>query len=150
MDANKAAVRLTLDDGTDLSDKVNPRLISLSLTEKRGEEADSLEITLHNHHGQIAPPRRGAMLQLALGWEKGADVTVGMVNKGSFKVDEVERSGSPDQVSIRARAADLTGSYRERRRKLWKDTTLGAILTEIRSEEYTSDLQSLMRTTYPV
>src|SRR3546814_12194935 len=71
------------------------------------------------------------MLQLALGWEKGADVTVGMVNKGSFKVDEVERSGSPDQVSIRARAADLTGSYRERRRKLWKDTTLGAILTEI-------------------
>src|SRR3546814_18547541 len=76
MDANKAAVRLTLDDGTDLSDKVNPRLISLSLTEKRGEEADSLEITLHNHDGQIAPPRRGAMLQLALGWEKGADVTV--------------------------------------------------------------------------
>src|SRR3546814_14026378 len=71
------------------------------------------------------------MLQLALGWEKGADVTVGMVNKGSFKVDEVERSRSPDQVSIRARAADLTGSYRERRRKLWKDTTLGAILNEI-------------------
>src|SRR3546814_5442423 len=71
------------------------------------------------------------MMQLALGWEKGADVTVGMVNKGSFKVDEVERSGSPDKVSIRARAADLTGSYRERRRKLWKDTTLGAILTEI-------------------
>src|SRR3546814_19867415 len=124
MDANKAAVRLTLDDGTDLSDKVNPRLISLSLTEKRGEEADSLEITLHNHHGQIAPPRRGAMLQLALGWEKGADVTVGMVNQGSFKVDEDERSGSPDQVSIRARAADLKGRYRERRRQLWKDPHL--------------------------
>src|SRR3546814_4407383 len=111
MDANKAAVRLTLDDGTDLSDKVNPRLISLSLTEKRGEEADSLEITLHNHHGQIAPPRRGAMLQLALGWEKGADVTVGMVNKGSFKVDEVERSGSPDQEIGRASCRERVCQY---------------------------------------
>ncbi|MCA0208142.1 MAG: phage late control D family protein [Proteobacteria bacterium] len=131
MDGNKAAIRLTLDDGTDLSDKVNPRLISLTLTEKRGEEADSLEITLHNHDGQLAPPRKGAMLQLAMGWEKGTDVTVGMVAKGRFKVDEVERSGPPDIVSIRARAADLAGSYRERRRKIWKDTTLGAILTEI-------------------
>lgn len=131
MNGNRAAVRLSLDDGTDLSDRVNPRLVSLTLTEKRGEEADSLEIVLHNHDGQLAPPRKGALLQLALGWDAGADVTPGMVAKGRFKVDEVERSGPPDIVSIRARAADLAGTYRERRRKMWTDTTLGAILTEI-------------------
>lgn len=131
MNGNRAAVRLSLDDGTDLSDRVNPRLVSLTLTEKRGEEADSLEIVLHNHDGQLAPPRKGALLKLALGWEAGADVTPGMVAKGRFKVDEVERSGPPDIVSIRARAADLSGTYRERRRKMWTDTTLGAILTEI-------------------
>lgn len=129
--ANKAAVRLSLEDGTDLSDKVNPRLVSLTLTEKRGEEADSLDLTLHNHDGVLSPPKKGAILLLGLGWEKGADVAVGMVDKGRFKVDEVERSGPPDLVIIRARAADLTGTYRERRRKIWKDTTLGAILTEI-------------------
>ena len=33
MAANIAAVRLVLDDGTDLADKVNPRLLSLRLTE---------------------------------------------------------------------------------------------------------------------
>lgn len=131
MDGNRAAIRLSLDDGTDLADKVNPRHLSLSLTEKRGEEADMLELTLHNHDGALAPVRRGVTLSLAMGWEKGAAVTVGLVDKGRFKVDEVRRGGPPDVVTIRARAADLTGTYRERRRKMWKDTTLGAILTEI-------------------
>lgn len=131
MEGNKAAIRLTLEDGTDLADKVNPRHLSLTLTEKRGEEADVLELTLHNHDGALAPLRRGVTLLLAMGWEKGTNVTIGLVEKGRFKVDEVRRSGPPDVVIIRARAADLTGTYRERRRKIWKDTTLGAILTEI-------------------
>lgn len=131
MDGNKAAIRLSLDDGTDLSDKINPRHLSVSLTEKRGEESDRLEITLQNHDGALAPLRRGVTLSLAMGWEKGAEVAVGLIDKGIFKVDEMRRGGPPDTVTIQARAADLTGTYRDRRRKIWKDTTLGAILTEI-------------------
>jgi phage protein D len=131
MDGNKAAIRLALQDGTDLADKVNPRLLSLTLTEKRGEEADTLELTLHNHDGRLAPVKKDAILTLGLGWEKGGGVSVGIVDKGRFKVDEVRRGGPPDICTIRARAADLTGTYRARRRKIWKDTTLGAILTEI-------------------
>ena len=131
MAANIAEVRLTLDDGTDLSDRINPRLIDLTLTEKRGEKADELQITLHNHDGKLAPPKTGVFLSLAMGWRQGNDVTPGLVDKGRFKVDEVERGGPPDIVSIRARSADLTGDYRKRRDQVWKDKTLGAILTEI-------------------
>jgi phage protein D len=42
MAANKAGLRLTLDDGTDLADRIDPRLLELTLVEKRGGEADEL------------------------------------------------------------------------------------------------------------
>jgi len=58
-------------------------------------------------------------------------VTVGLVDKGKFTVDEVEHSGPPDQITIRARAADFTSAIATRREKSWHDTTLGAIVREI-------------------
>lgn len=134
MTANKAACRLVLDNGVDLSSRVNPRIIDLTLTEKRGDEADTLDLTIHNHDGQLAPPKVAAVLKLALGWESGDDVLPGMVDKGSFRVDEVERSGPPDIITIRARSADLTGDYRTRRTKSWVDTTLGTIIQTIAGE----------------
>jgi hypothetical protein len=132
--ANKAQCRLVLDNGVDLSSRVNPRIIDLSLTEKRGGEADTLDLTIHNHDGLVAPPKVGAILNLALGWESGEDVLPGLVDKGSYRIDEVERSGPPDIITIRARSADLTGDYRTRRTKSWLDTTLGAIIQTIAGE----------------
>jgi phage protein D len=39
--ANKAGLRLTLDDGTDLADRIDPRLLELTLVEKRGARPTS-------------------------------------------------------------------------------------------------------------
>lgn len=130
MIANKAGLRLTL-DGVDLAGKVSPRHMELTLTEKRGGEADELSLTLQNADGRLAMPDPGKIIALALGWEKGDDVTAGLVEKGRFTVDEVEASGPPDRITIRARSADLSGGYRKRRTKAWKGATLGAILSEI-------------------
>lgn len=131
MSANIPDVRLSLSDGTDLTDRINPRLIELTLTEKRGEEADTLEVTIHNHDRAIAPPKKGAMLNLSLGWKSGSDVAARMVGKGRFRVDQSRRRGPPDTITLSASAADFSGDYRRRRDAIWKDTTLGAILTEI-------------------
>ena len=54
-------------DGKDLADKLAPRLISLRLTEKRGESSDELEIVLHDHDGKLALPKEGARLTIGLG-----------------------------------------------------------------------------------
>lgn len=131
MAANIAAVRLVLDDGTDLADKVNPRLLSLRLTEKRGGEADELSITLQNHDEKLAVPETGRVLSLSLGWASGRDVKVGLVDKGRYRVDEVTEGGPPTVITITARSADMAGGYRQRRTQTWKDTTLGAVLTQI-------------------
>lgn len=131
-DANVSAVRLTL-DGADLADKIDPRFIELSLSEKRDGSADELTLTLHNADGKMALPTPGKVITLALGWASGTDVAVGLVEKGRFTVDEVEASGPPDVIRITARSADLNGNYRKRRTQSWKDTTVGAVLGEIAS-----------------
>lgn len=119
------AYRLTL-DGRDITAKIDPRLISLTLTQCRGGEADQLDLVLDDSDGQLALPRTGVTLALAIGWA-GAE----LVNKGSFVVDEVEHVGAPDQVQIRARSADLREGLRRRIEQSWHETTLGAITRTI-------------------
>lgn len=126
----RAAWKVTL-AGEDLTVKMSPRLISLRLSERRGEEADELEIVLHDTDGSVAPPPEGAVLAVALGWDRGTGVTPGLIDKGTFTVDEVSWDGPPDKVTIRARSADLKADFRTRKNKVWKDTTLGAVLDEI-------------------
>lgn len=115
----------------DITAKVRPRLVSLTLSEKRGGEADQLDIVLDDTDGLLALPAIGAVLKLQLGWKQGSDVTAGLVDKGSFTVDEVQHAGPPDQVTIRARSADFTGALKVRREQSWHGTTLGAIVTDI-------------------
>jgi hypothetical protein len=128
--ANIPDFRVTLGD-TDLTGEIRPRLVSLTLSEKRGDEADQLDIVLDDSDGGLALPSEGATLRLALGWKQGRDVTPGLIDKGTFKVDDVSHSGPPDQVRIRARAADFTSDIRNRREQSWQNTSLGAVLTEV-------------------
>lgn len=116
-------------DGHDLTERLAPRLLDLTLTESRGDEADQVDLRLHDHDGRVALPRRGVTLQVAIGWRDG-----GLFDKGTFVVDDVEHSGAPDIVTIRARSADLTGAVRGRRERSWHDTTLGDILGTIAGE----------------
>ena len=106
--------------------KSQARLISLTLTESRGDEADTLDIELDDSDGALDMPKKGEELALRLGWEG-----LGLVDKGTFEVDEVEHQGAPDRISIRARAAEMRRGMRTRKEKSWHDTTIGAIVETI-------------------
>lgn len=121
-------------DGKDLTDTVAPRLISLSLSEKRGDEADQLELVLHDADGRLALPKTGVSLTVSLGWQQGTGLPQGLVGKGSFKVDEASWGGPPDQVTIRARSADLTDAFRVRRERSFIGKTVKQIVTAIASD----------------
>ena len=130
-------------DGIDYAKTLVPRLMSLSLSEKLGEEADRLEITLSNHDGLFPTIKRGVEARLALGWAAGQEVAIGLVEKGTFLVDQVEKSGPPDTLRISARSADLTGNFRRRRDRSWKETNLGSVLGQIASDNgYIARVQS--------
>lgn len=132
----RAGWQLTL-DGKDLTASFDPRLLSVRLSEKRGEEADELEIVVHDADGALAVPPEGARLRLSLGWQRGSAVPLGMVDKGLFKVDEVSAEGGQngvDRLTIKARSADLADSYRQRRNRMWQQTTVGAVISKIAAD----------------
>lgn len=120
--------RVTL-DGTDLTAKIKPRLVSLTLTETRGDEADQLDIVLDDSDGLLAIPRKSATIALWMGW---ADT--GLVDKGTFEVDEIEHGGAPDQLTLRARSAPMTSSMRTKRDRSWHQKTVGAIVGTIAAD----------------
>ncbi|MHB2139883.1 phage late control D family protein [Pseudomonas monsensis] len=119
------AFRITV-DGNDIAQLISPRLMSLDLTDNRGIEADQLSITLSDHDGLLAIPPKGAVIRLWLGWSD-----TGLVDKGTYTVDETEHSGTPDMLSIRARSADLRKGLKTKRERSWSNTTLGDVLGDI-------------------
>lgn len=119
------AFMLTL-NSQDITRNFYDRLISLTMTDNRGFEADQLNIELDDTDGKVELPQRGAVLTLWLGWQGSA-----LLNKGDFTVDEIEHRGAPDTLTLRARSADFRGTLNARREESWHDTTLGDLVSTI-------------------
>lgn len=116
-------------DKKDISQLVSTRLMGLTLTDSRGFEADQLDIQLNDADGMLSLPPRGAILSLGLGWKNEP-----LTYKGEYTVDEVEHTGAPDSLTIRARSADLRGTLTNQQERSFHRTTLGAIVKQIAEE----------------
>lgn len=113
-------------DGKDISAAIRPRLMSMTITDNRGFTADTIEITLDDSDGQLDMPRRGATLRALIGWQGQA-----LVDKGTYKIDEVEHGGAPDVLTIRGKSADLRGGMNKLREQSWHQTTVSGIVSQI-------------------
>lgn len=120
--------RLTLGD-QDLTAKIAARLLTLNVRDNSGDEADELELTLDDRDNAIEAPRRGVVLSLSLGWAGELLTPI-----GAFTVDECEPSGPPDLLTIRAKAADMREGAKAQRSRSFRDTTIGAIVSRIATE----------------
>jgi phage protein D len=121
----QAAYRITV-DGSDITPTVRPRLESLTLTDNRGMEADQLDLVLDDSDGVLQLPRRGAVIAVSLGWA-GA----GLVDKGTYIVDDIEHAGAPDKLTIRAKSADLRKGLTEKQEKSFHAKTFGDIVAHV-------------------
>lgn len=117
--------------------KIRERFKSLRLVDETGTESDTVEISLSDHDPskRIALPKPGAELEVFIGYDTSIDY------KGLFVVDEVELSGYPCEMVIRARAAPYTTSkggkrdLQTQKTRSWpKGTTLGAMVKRIAGE----------------
>ena len=68
LNSKNPAFNITI-EGKDVTTALDARLMSLTLTDNRGFEADQLDLELDDADGQIVLPRRGAVIRLALGWK---------------------------------------------------------------------------------
>ncbi|WP_150739860.1 phage late control D family protein [Pandoraea anapnoica] len=106
-------------DGKDITGAFTGRLVSLSLEENRGFEADQLDIELDDSDGTLELPSRGAKLAVAFGWKHE-----GLIDKGKFTVDEITHTGPPDRIVIRARSADLRSGLTKKRESSYHNVSL--------------------------
>ncbi|SAI47548.1 Phage protein D [Bordetella ansorpii] len=116
-------------DGRDITGRIAPRLMHLTLTECRSDQADQLDIEVSDHDGAVAIPARGVVIRVRLGWS-GA----GMVDKGAFTVDEVEYTTAPTRITIRARSADLKSALRVRNERSFHGKTIGDIVASVAAD----------------
>lgn len=123
---HKAPAYQLLIDGKDVSATIRPRLISLTINDNRGFEADTLDIELDDSDGQLAMPRRGARMRVMIGWQGQP-----LVDKGEYTIDEAEHTGTPDKLTIRGKSADLRGNLNKLRQTSYHQQTVGSIVEAI-------------------
>ena len=118
-------------DGKDITKPLTKRLTLLELIDKRGLEADQLLLTISDGGAdveRVTLPQDPKTIACAIGW-KGKSLS----DKGKFVIDEVEYSGSPDKIIIRAHSAFSPGLM-ERKERTWREKTLGDIMKTIGGE----------------
>ena len=113
-------------DGKPFNTDALSRIISISLTDKSGFEADELTVSLSDHDGKLALPPKSAEITIALGY-----IETGIVDKGSYKITEVSWSGAPDTLHITAQSADTSDRFSEAKEKSWHKTSLKEIIESI-------------------
>ncbi len=131
-------------NGNNVSDRIAPRFVSLTITDDRANDADEVELVVSDHDGRVELPDTGDTVEVAIGWRAEPTAApyrqfdsddmgfpVGLIDKGSYTVQAVEYSGAPDVITIRARAANLLDSLRGLRDESWHKTTVGAIVQSV-------------------
>ncbi|PTQ70861.1 hypothetical protein C8R26_13148 [Nitrosomonas oligotropha] len=114
-------------DNQDITDLLRDRLLSLRTTDKPGLESDDCEIVIDDRDGAVAFPKKGATLEISLGYEGDGQLSF----IGRYTVDEIEINGPPQSMMIRAKPADMVASLKEQKRRSWENTTLDAIVGDI-------------------
>lgn len=130
-------VRLTVRiGGKDVTGSVCPDLLSFEMTDHAHGKADDLRLTLRDTDGRWSGPWRPAKgvsvsaSILCLDWT-GPGKRLGL-NFGAFAVDDVDFSGPPDQVQIKAVSASTATALRqESRTQAWESASLRVVADEI-------------------
>jgi uncharacterized protein len=119
-------------EGKDITADIFKYMLSLSYTDKVEGESDELEIQLEDTQDLWKGawyPTKGDTLKVSIGYEGSATVDC-----GTFEIDEIELSGPPDTVSIRALAAGIKKAVRSKNSKAYEGQTLKQIAEAIASK----------------
>ena len=110
----------------DVTAQISERLLSLRVRDEEGYRSDAVEIRVDDRGGETELPRRGVALEVELGYEAS-----GRVAMGRYVVDEVELSGPPETLTVRATAADMRTGAKQRKTRSWDQVTIGDLVATV-------------------
>jgi uncharacterized protein len=115
--------------GTSILSRLDGRGVSITLTDQAGTESDTLEIEVEAGDQAVQLPRKGAVIEVSLGYEQ-----TGLRFMGSFEADEVEVSGPPTLIRISCKSASMRKTLKEQRSRSFERKTIGQIVAQIAGE----------------
>jgi uncharacterized protein len=119
--------------GKDVSRYVEKNLVSFVYTDHLEGESDTLDVTLEDVDADIQDasyPVHGDAMAASIGYSEGYKRGEWLFC-GDFQIDEVEVSGPPDQVSIKALAAGTEHKLRTPSAVGYDETTLADIADQV-------------------
>ena len=111
----------------DITAQLKQRLLSMKITDEAGIKSDTCEMVIDDRSGVIELPAKGAQLTVYLGYET-------LFKMGVYTVDEVELSGPVQTLTIRAKATDTLGNFKQHKSRTWEDVSLVDIVATIAAE----------------
>jgi uncharacterized protein len=114
--------------GKDITRDITPYLLSVEYTDNTTENSDEASFTVEDTEGLWRTewmPSKGDKIDVEIGYDNE------MLKCGTFTVDEIEFSGPPDTVQIRALAASVGSPVRTKNSKAYEQQTLRQIANEI-------------------
>lgn len=123
-------------EGKDISRDIAPYLISFSYTDNASDKADDISITLEDKERLWCDdwfPSKGDTIKASIvihDWDEGNKTE--SLPCGTFEVDQIECSGPPNQVSIKAVSTLVSKPMRqEKHTKAWENTNLSTIAGDV-------------------
>lgn len=118
-------------NGKDISAILADRLQSLTITDEAGIKSDAVTIKLADDGIKLPAP--GAELRVWLGYESAARFM------GLYVVDEVELSGPPSEMTIKATAAPLEGAaqyqaLQDQKSRSWEPQAVGDLVAAVAAD----------------
>ncbi|MDR6954113.1 phage protein D [Ancylobacter sp. 3268] len=99
-------------DGKDITPNLTSAgLMTMTITDSDGDQADTLQIDIDDPGGVVPAPRTGATLNPVGGYEEL------MRDFGQFVVDSVNYSGWPQRISVGAKSVDAKSEAKKREPK---------------------------------
>ncbi|MDR1978312.1 MAG: hypothetical protein LBQ42_06230 [Synergistaceae bacterium] len=123
-------------EGADISRDIAPYLVTFSYTDNASDKADDLSVTLEDRKGNWRDPwfpSKGAVIHATIithDWH-GPNETESLPC-GTFEIDEVECSGPPTQVQIKAVSTLVSkGMRQEQKTKAWENAKLSVVADDV-------------------
>ena len=116
-------------DSEDITERIRDRLLSFRVTDEAGTKSDAVELVLDDGEAVLVWPSPGAELEVSLGYRE-----TGLTRLGLYVVDEVEHSGPPNTLMIRAKATNMRASLKAPKTRAWDNIKLGNLVATMASE----------------
>lgn len=123
-------------EGQNVSANISSSILSFSYTDNASNNADEIQLRLENSEGLweglLYPVKGGALKASIISEDWDFEGSVQSLPCGMFEIDEIQFSGPPDIIEIKAVSIPISSNIRgEKKTKAWEMINLKKIAEEI-------------------